>query len=218
MGKFYLFRLGTLLIGASAVVLCSAFSEVKAFAEPLQEIIKEHRQDQTMARRKSLSTLPPDVDSQSNYGKLFIDPKFREECLKWLGDGSDNFKIGKTRIDRQVEFIHATRVFRPISAKEILVNLMIPYPTYLSMVQYGLIKDFKELDPEPHDIETTETLDIKGYPGKLYYLKDARCRLNFKLAKETVLSLSSNTCHNSKEMVDLAEHLDIKRLEQKLNS
>lgn len=109
-------------------------------------------------------------------------------------------------------------IFSQESRAPVRVRILVPHPTYRSMVEYGTLSEFNELQPPALRIVASDELEFNGQKGTYYRAEKGGCSILFKLSKLTVLNLSVTRCEDSELMMSVARNLTFSRLNQKLDS
>ena len=195
------------------------FSPLLVRSDPLDAVLKSAEKVKSPDRSDNpRDILPADVDPESSYGRLFVDSSMKDQIFLWLGDAPEHFIAGRAVSREFKELVSAKRKFVSSRKVEVVVNVLIPHPAYISMVQFNLLKEFTNYLPAPMLVDSTETMDLRGYPGTLYRLKDGKCSVVVRMAKETMVVGLVPSCDNSRELTEVMRALDLKRLDAKISS
>ena len=164
------------------------------------------------------ATLDRWTDPQTNYGRLFRNFGSNTEVFGWMFGSTPGFKLSRQSLERGPEFLVAVAEFANSQKKDLSVRLFVPFPKYVSMVEYGLVQAFNQLEPPALAVDAADALVIKGYDSKLFHQRSGACSLVIKLVRNSVLEVSAKSCEQMRDVVNLSEMIDLKRLEIKLNS
>lgn len=159
----------------------------------------------------------------SEYLKLFSGGRNgAKPLLSWIGEGSEQFKKHRSGYDTHKGFIEANTSFSIIGSPEddkISLIIYVPKPPSVAASTMGLFKEFIILQPPELAVEQEEEIVISSFKGKIYHHKnEGACSLLLKMSHGSILNLHTKTCANREYLIALANSLDIKRLNQKLNS
>ena len=163
-------------------------------------------------------TLERWTDPQTNFGRLFRNFGKNSEVFGWMFGSTPGFKLTRQYLERGPEFLVAVAEFENSHKKILTARLLVPFPKYASMVQYGLVQTFNKIEPPTLAINAADPLVIKGYDSKLFHHRDGACSLVTKLVRNSALEVAAESCEQMRDVVNLAEMIDLKRLEIKLNS
>lgn len=164
------------------------------------------------------NTLDRWTDAQTNYGRLFRNFGNNTEVFGWMFGSTPGFKLARQYLERGPEYLVANAEFKNSQKKDLYVRLLVPFPKYASMVEYGLVQAFNQIEPPGLVVDAADALVIKGYDSKLFHQHSGGCSLVTKLVRNSALEVSAKSCEQMRDIVNLAEMIDIKRLEIKLNS
>lgn len=205
-------------VAAVAVGLLSlAASSVQA--DPLAEL-NDSPQMHRFLRNTSVDSLYTTryFKPGTNYASVFVEGEGHLELQSWLSPNEGGFDGGHIQGQKTREYIEARRTFTSEKTGDIQVRVIVPHPKYISMIEYGLIRVFKEIEPPLLEVTNEETIDIRGNKATLYMHSDKGCSLKIHSARASVIQLMQTECVGLHHLVTLAEALDIRRFERKLDS
>lgn len=211
--------LSRLLACLSFLSLFVAIGAVPTFADPLKELMNSPEMQQF-----DKSWTAEDINGPrwfkpgTEFTSIFVNADGFLELNVWVAPASGVYVGGAQSGVRSHEHVETERVYSAANMNDIRVRILVPHPKYVSMIQFGLVAAFAELEPPALRFENKEDITVRGRKATLYTLKNGSCMLLFKLTKGSVVQLSQNECRSLKDLVGLGELLDLARLERKLNS
>ena len=158
------------------------------------------------------------IEPTSNFAELFGSGKGPRLLLNWAGTNLYGYRLTKEFWFRKREYAHAILAFRDLARNEVLLNILVPHPTYKVMAQLKTLGVFNQFVPPQLKVQVSEELDIKGHKAKFYRTPNAKCSIHIELEKLGILNLSVKSCKNSRMMMDVARRLDLERLNRKLST
>lgn len=161
------------------------------------------------------------VDDGTNYNRLFAPKQGNAKfLLMWIGNSVQEFPVKSSMSDENNQFVYAVRTyFIPKFYKELRLSILVPRPTSVKSVEYRLIPDFSVLEPPVLKVSQQRDLEIRGQRATLYQHQGGYgCSILIKLVKQAVASMYSPSCAYEREMIQVLENVDLKRLVDKLNS
>ncbi len=203
----------------AASLLCLCGPQPPSFADPLSDLINSPQMNKFQAGA-GLDDLygPRYLKQGSNFGSVFIDNDGFESLQQWASPLEAGFTGGAIGGYKSTEYVESSRIYQSEKASEIRVRILIPHPKFVPMLKYNLIKPFSEIQPPELDINNEENIDIRGDKARLFTHKDGACSLLINISKSGLIQLFQQECSGLHNLVTLAELLDIKRLERKLES
>jgi hypothetical protein len=158
---------------------------------------------------------------ESEYLSLFA--KGRDggrKLIEWLGNSSMSFRRSATKGKNSSQFITGETDFHVVGAeKRALIPLMVLLPkpkAYISQ-SYLIIADFAELQPPKLKIDSSQEVTGVFGTGQLYFHKGGSCSLLIPLSKGGLINMGPVTCELNEKMKDLANAIDVARLNRKVN-
>lgn len=104
------------------------------------------------------------------------------------------------------------------SRRSYTVTIIVPWPRHKISLEAGMVKEIARFKPPMLKVESTEPVNINGLPANLYFQRDGNCSLVMDIARNGVVNIEGQTCEFAKELIELAKALDIKRLQDKLET
>ena len=205
------------------ILLLCLCSQAAVNADSLDSVLQSEQAARSLKNAggpswSDAATLDRWTDAQTNFGRLFRNFGSDSEVFGWMFGSTPGFKLKRQFLERGPEFLIAVAEFENSQKKMLSVRLLVPFPKYASMVQYGLVQSFNQLEPPGLQINAADPLVIKGYDSKLFHQRNGACSLLTRLVRDSALEISAKSCEQMRDIVNLAEMIDIKRLEIKLNS
>lgn len=212
---FYLFI--TLFICGSAVVPHADSQQT------IDDLIatKEYRDFARKTRRAG--EIQAGYITQSEYLGLFSKGKAGgKQLLEWLGTGDGQFKRGHIEAKSEQGYLKGQVDFQVLSLpdkQKLTLTVLLPKPSSVSASSWGLFDEFRQLQPPTLIIDSEETISGRFGSGQLYYHKaEGTCSLLIKIARGGLMNIYTTSCAYREQIIELANSLDVRRLNQKLNS
>jgi len=194
----------------------------KLLADPLAHVESSkdyQRLDRELARQRRLdrTQISKWMDPNSNFGRLFVDPASHHDVVKWLTTdlrGCDTISSGKVTY---VEYIEIYSSLRCQKGKLVTYRLLVPHPKFLPMLDYQLIRRFKELTPPESEIEHFQKIDIQEHESKVFIKKNASCLVQIPVERRSIIEVRMKDCGSKiQQLIEVARTLDLKRFNQKI--
>lgn len=159
------------------------------------------------------------IDPKSNFSEIWKSQKSPKLLAEWLLSNLNGYYRVSDKTRKESEYAFSSTNFLSHSGSEKLsVFIIVPHPRSASAAKFLLIPQFAELRPPKLKATESSTTVIQGRPADFYRTSLSECVYVISLAREAVLSLSSNQCQDPKRLETLARTLDIVRLNRKLES
>ncbi len=158
------------------------------------------------------------VDPNSNLAKIFAgEGRGVYNVLDWLGDLTDKeFKLSNKSYKKHNEYVALKVNYLTANKNVILLNVLILHPKFTSLLGTGLLQEFHDQEPPGLSVEISEKMNFKNSEATYHHHRNGGCSLLFKLPKNSTLNIIDKKCTDNKDIIRLAELLDIDRLQQKL--
>jgi hypothetical protein len=98
------------------------------------------------------------------------------------------------------------------------LTLQIPKPAYIPMVQHNTLASFTRFRPPALDVSGSQKVTLQGIESDYYRISDGSCAVSMPIERYGVIFLKARKCSESRVMFEVANLLNIKRLNQKLLS
>jgi hypothetical protein len=86
------------------------------------------------------------------------------------------------------------------------------------MAEYRTLQSFNRYRPPALDVVAEQALPLQGLEAKHYRIRDGSCSLLFETAKHGIVTLFTQRCSDSPEMINFTKALNFERLNSKLSS
>lgn len=207
----------TALIG---FLLVSLHNNNLALADSLDDILHSDSFKKVEQNNRKFRSKKDKKVADTNYARLFAKTKKEKKNLpvSWLGKPSAEFSLSRSDYILNQRIFTSTAIYiNNNSLEEFHLTIMIPHPDQSSGVEYGLLKEFNEVQPTDLAIESDQKIEFDDLKANLYKLKNSNYhQLNVKLPKNTLLYIRSKG--TTEQITNLAKSLDLKRLAIKLES
>lgn len=192
-----------------------------ALDDPLKDLLQspELRELPKSKDKQNEKELLQYVDPDTNYGSLVLEKENVSAISAWLSPVPAGFKILKINIRRKHEFLEVKHVYsHSKSAFQFYVKVLVPYPKFIDASGFGLIKSFSELYPPILKIDSTEDLELRGMPAKLYHRLDGSTSILIRYPKNSLINFVCTEPKAVVEMIRLAQLLPLEELRSRLDS
>lgn len=188
--------------------------------DPLRDIERVLRSRHGMQDKKQLSDLGAAhwFGNSANFARLFRAKRPGELLIKWVGEVIPGFIGGNIEDARKYEFIHVTRPYSGQSGARLQFSVIIPHPRYLESAELDLITEFRDMRPPTAGVSEQEKIVISEVEWTFTQSDRGECFLHTSGARGSRAELRVKDCANRRELISLAELLNMKRLYQKLES
>lgn len=201
------------------LLACACFIGAEASADPLSDLLNSPQMQKFQQGGGDDNLYGPRyLKEGSNFASVFIAGDGYANLQTWISPNEAGFLGGPIIGSKTAEYAEAVRNFTSDTANEIRVRVLVPHPKFVPMLKYNLIKAFSELQPPELEFVNKETIEIRGEKAQLYTHRDQSCSLLMTVTRSTIIQLFQAECSGLHHLVTLAEALDIKRLERKLES
>lgn len=98
------------------------------------------------------------------------------------------------------------------------LTLQIPKPAYITMVQHNTLPSFSRFRAPALDVSGSQKITLQGIESDYLRISDGSCAVSIPVEKHGLIFIKARKCSESKVMFEVANLLNIKRLNQKLLS
>lgn len=158
------------------------------------------------------------IDPNSEFARIWESGKGPELLLTWLGVNLPNYDLSGTDTRRSREHVYAKTLLKNRDGQRVLLEVLVPHPTYHTMVHFKTLKAFNEYEPPTLETVAQEQLNFKQVSGMYYRSSRGQCSILIKVERLGIVNLSVKQCEYSNVMTDVINSLDFERLNKKLNS
>lgn len=206
----------------SLFVAALAFSASKVcFADNLKIVLESEemaRLEQDTPQDEEYFLSPQWLPRGTNFSYIFTSPTGIEDIIRWLFSNIPVYDPSRGSHTRKKEFVAAQQEIDLKRKQVVTISVLVPHPKFRSLVEYGLVKEFKRLEPPELAIKSSSVVTIANKQGTLYNEDGGSCSVLLKLVERSVLQTRLNDCPDPQALIDFTATLDIARLEAKLES
>ena len=218
-----------LVIAASVLTTCGGDLVHTAAAETLRDVLdsqafKRVKSDTSTVRMRNRTSAKDDdsylagIDPQSEYARIWSSERGGQQLLNWLSVELVSFKATEQTYMRNRERVYASTTLKNRDGHSVKLEVLIPHPTYHTMVNYRTLSEFNKFEPPALETVAQEELSFSKVKGMYYRTPKGECSVLIKLEKFGIVNLSVMYCEESNLMTQVIDSLNFERLNQKLNS
>lgn len=161
---------------------------------------------------------PPKTGSfYTPYEALFVNDRAPRELLKWLGVQIPGWKITTQQFRITEEVALASMSLANKQKITITVLAQVPKPELQLLATNNALLSLKRLRPPFIDVIASHPIEVQEAIGEYLRTADGSCRIQIKTTKNAFIELKTPKCANSKQMLQLAKKLNLKRFNGKLS-
>lgn len=205
-------------LGLAALLGIASYAE----ANPLDEIW--YSKEMSAVHQATMIDWLAGVPKGSNFEAAMRDPL---KMLAWIWKNDPAFRPGEKKWNLFSAGVYAKQKFETgtkavfkenNTLKTYLLTIMAPVPKFHMNFEANLIPEISVLRPPELKVESIEPVDINGIPAKLFYKKNGACSLFLTITKNVVVNIDGESCSDVRQLIDFGRVLDIKRLQEKLDT
>lgn len=213
--RFLLCLIAASTITAPVLLYADTLKEVKQSAA-MRSVTTSTRRSR--ATNKGEAYYLKGMEPGSNFAAIWESGKSPGLLLGWIGANIPKYVTDAPVANRKEEFAEARTTISNTMRSSVTLTIMVPHPTYRTMVEHRILAEFNPFEPPSLPIAYEETLPLNGVEGKLYQTSTNQCSIVVKAAHSTLVNLAVRDCRNKHLLVAVAKALDFQRLNRKLNS
>jgi len=160
------------------------------------------------------------MDTKSEFGSIFGSNSGPNHLIDWIAPGTPGFTKFEVESHKEPDKASCSAKFsNRDDGQVVFVKIYVPHPRHLNEANLNLIPVFSALRKPPVPDAQAEKIKIRGFETTLYQYKDkdaVNCSMTIELNQGSLLNISSESCENSKRVIEFARSLDIPRLNRKL--
>jgi hypothetical protein len=215
--------LSALLLGNMCFFAAASSAENLRDVLTSQELRRLTDQTSAMQRRKGNGSIQDHsflvgIDPNSEFARVWETGKGPELLLNWLGVNLPNYNLSGTNTQRSREHVYAKAVLANRDRQRVLLEVLVPHPTYHTMVHFKTLKAFNAYEPPTLETVAEEQLNFKQVSGTYYRTPHGQCSILIKIERLGIVNLSIQQCEHSHIMTEIINVLDFERLNKKLTS
>jgi hypothetical protein len=154
----------------------------------------------------------------SNYDSLWETKAGPKLLLEWLGGRISNFTYERTQSSVKGESATSSTSLKDRDGTRVYLTVVIPMPTYRDMAKLRTLPSINRFRPPALDVVAQQKIKIRGIDSDYFRIRDGSCSVLIPIEQQGVINLFVEKCTDSHAMLDLANALDIERLNLKLTS
>jgi len=220
------FSLKLLSIRLLATALAFSISSSDCFAQTLRDVLSSEPYRQVAGGSDGSTSKgeiqrgprAPYTSPRTNYDLLWHTDKSGKYLLEWIGVRNVRGRLAINTISANKEFAQARVALTNSKGVRVDLIIQVPRPEYMTMAEYRTLQSFNRYRPPALDVIADQTLPLQGMEAKHYRLRDGSCSLLFDMAKHGIVTLFTQRCSDSPDMIAFTKALNFERLNSKLDS
>jgi hypothetical protein len=189
--------------------------DVKGSPE-MRKVVKDTRKARMVNNREDYWLTG--MQEGSHFASVWLTKRSPELLLSWLSVNIPKHTTGKPVARREKEFALAKTTISNTSHARVDITILVPHPTYRTMVEYKSLTEFTRYEPPALPVVYHEELPLSGAAATLYQTSRNKCSILIKTAQLGLVNLEVRDCRNKALLISVAKALDFTRLNRKLNS
>jgi len=189
---------------------------------PLTEMIENGGYDWVKESKgiKPVIKRPEWLDSDSNFWKIFIEARSPQILADWAGDPGYNYVLKKrvSGFTKDHAFLKSVYKLYRDRSKHFFIAILVPLPTLADVGDISLISSFRQYFPPALEYTHKEDFVIQGFKGTFFKHKKPFCSVTIPISRTGLIYAETKYCQESNELINLCDEINIKRLNQKLES
>lgn len=184
----------------------------------MEDFDRTQRNLQRKVANKTRNDWVRGMDPNTDYASLWRTAHSPLQLLDWAGAKLPYYKPGRINSIRKPDHISALMPLSNNKRVEVEVLIIVPHPNTWPLVDTNVLPLLRQYAPPVLEIESEKDIKLKGATGKYYEAKNGSCSVVVKLSQRSLLKVSTKECKDSSTLLDVAQQLDIDRLNRKLDS
>ncbi len=215
----YLFRLRPLLIIILAFFGSPQMASTQTFDElQTSEAYRALELNQRSSRQRSPSFKKKSREYYGNYESLWAAPQGMRLLVDWLDMRLAKYRL--TILSSGIKNDHGSveAILQNQQRIKVLITLQVPIPTYKTMAQNKTLISFNRFRPPALAVVGSQIVEINGIKADYYRHATGACSVVIPIEQAGLINLQVGSCTQSSTMFEVANLLNVARLNQKLNS
>ena len=211
-----------------ATLGCCVISCMECAAETLENVIEsramqDFKQSGTVNMRRDkanahLSQWLRGIDPGSNFASIWTSSSAPQLLLNWAGAKLAYMRYKRPRSTRSRDVVSA-EVELSTSQRDVAhVAIMVPHPSIAPLVEANVLEEFRRLRPPMLDVVSEKPIPLTVGQGTLYEHKKGGGSLVIPISQNGLINIKIGDFKRSQFLIDIANGLDIERLNRKLDS
>ena len=184
----------------------------------MEDFDRKQRNLQRKVTNKTRNDWVRGMDSNTDYASLWMSSHAPMQLLDWAGARLPYYKPGRPTSIRKPDHILAIMPLSNNKRIEVEVLIIVPHPNTWPLVDTNVLPLIRQYGPPVLEVAMEKDIKLKGATGKYYEAKNGSCSVVVKLAQRSLLNVSTKECKDSSTLIDVAQQLDLDRLNRKLDS
>jgi hypothetical protein len=172
----------------------------------------------TPPKNSKASGVSQNLSPRTNYDLLWSSEKSGKYLLEWIGVRNARGRLAISSVSSHREFAQARVALTTAGGVRVELIIQVPRPEYSTMAEYRTLQSFNRYRPPALDVVAEQALPLQGLEAKHYRIRDGSCSLLFETAKHGIVTLFTQRCSDSPEMINFTKALNFERLNSKLSS
>jgi hypothetical protein len=154
----------------------------------------------------------------SNYDSMWSSRNGAEALLEWIGGRILGFNFERTHASRKDDCAESGATLKDRDGTRVYLSIVVPTPTYRDMAKLKTLHHINRFRPPALDVVAKQKIKIRGIEADYFRISGGSCSILIPIEQEGVVNLQVQKCTESQSMFEVANGLDIERLNLKLKS
>jgi hypothetical protein len=154
----------------------------------------------------------------SNYDSLWETKNGSQLLLEWIGGRIRHFSRERVHSSVKGECATSGATLKDREGTRVYLSIVVPMPTYRDMAKLKTLPSINRFRPPALDVVAQQKIKIRGIDADYFRINGGECSILIPIEQQGVINLAVEKCTDSHAMLEVANALDIERLNLKLTS
>jgi len=154
----------------------------------------------------------------NNYESIWSSRNGPQSLLEWVGGRILGFNFERTHASRKDDCADSGATLKDREGTRVYLSIVLPTPTYRDMAKLKTLHNINRFRPPALDVVAKQKIRIRGIEADYFRISGGACSILIPIEQEGVINLHVEKCTESQAMFEVANGLDIERLNLKLKS
>lgn len=158
------------------------------------------------------------IDPSTNFASVWASSNAPQLLLNWAGAKLPYFTYRRPRSDRSNDLVVAEVELSNFDRIVCKLAIMVPHPSIAPLVEANVLEEFRKLRPPMLEVVGEKPIPLPTGKGMLYEHKKGEASLLIPISQQGLIRITTLDYKNAQLLIDIAQGLDIDRLNRKLDS